>query len=151
MSALVIRALVAKDLPALLGLYRQLHVNDSPFPQADQLANVWQEILEDRRQYCLGGYLAEELVCTCTLLVVPNLTRGARPYALIENVVTAAAQRGQGYGHAILQHARTIAWQQGCYKIMLLTGRQDEATQHFYESAGFDRHAKQAFYATAPT
>jgi hypothetical protein len=31
---------------------------------------------------------------------------------------------------------------------MLLTGRKDAATLQFYESAGFDRHAKQAFVAT---
>ena len=35
-----------------------------------------------------------------------------------------------------------------CYKVMLLTGRKDESTFRFYESAGFDRNAKQAFVAT---
>jgi hypothetical protein len=30
---------------------------------------------------------------------------------------------------------------------MLLTGRKDEGTYRFYESIGFDRHAKQAFLA----
>lgn len=35
----------------------------------------------------------------------------------------------------------------GQYKVMLLTGRKDEGTFKFYESAGFDRHTKQAFVA----
>ncbi|MBK6004527.1 hypothetical protein JJB11_00365 [Ramlibacter ginsenosidimutans] len=35
----------------------------------------------------------------------------------------------------------------GCYKVMLQTGRLDEGTFRFYESAGFDRHGKQAFIA----
>ena len=39
----------------------------------------------------------------------------------------------------------TYAWSRNCYKVMLLTGRKNEATYRFYESAGFDRHAKQAF------
>jgi len=39
------------------------------------------------------------------------------------------------------------AWVEGCYKVMLLTGRKDEAISRFYESAGFDRPAKQAFVA----
>ena len=30
---------------------------------------------------------------------------------------------------------------------MLLTGSKNEETYRFYESAGFDRHAKQAFLA----
>jgi hypothetical protein len=33
---------------------------------------------------------------------------------------------------------------------MLLTGRKDESIYRFYESAGFDRYAKQAFLAKAP-
>lgn len=45
----------------------------------------------------------------------------------------------------MLKHALTYAWSRNCYKVMLLTGRKNEATYRFYESAGFDRHAKQAF------
>jgi hypothetical protein len=43
-----------------------------------------------------------------------------------------------------------FAWSQGCYKVMLMTGRKDEATFRFYESAGFSRDGKQAFIAKAP-
>lgn len=37
-----------------------------------------------------------------------------------------------------------------CYKVMLMTGRRDEATLRFYEAAGFSRNAKQAFVAKHP-
>ncbi|MDM0009985.1 transposase [Variovorax sp. J22G73] len=36
------------------------------------------------------------------------------------------------------------------YKVMLMTGRKDEATFRFYEAAGFNRDDKQAFIAKAP-
>jgi GNAT superfamily N-acetyltransferase len=88
-----------------------------------------------------------QLVSSCTITVIPNLTRGGRPYGLIENVVTHADHRGRGYARAVLQDALSFAWAQGCYKVMLMTGRKDEATLRFYESAGFDRHGKQAFIA----
>jgi len=48
---------------------------------------------------------------------------------------------------AVLAHALDDAWRQNCYKVMLLTGRKDEATLRFYEHAGFDPHDKQAFVA----
>ncbi|MBI5604401.1 MAG: GNAT family N-acetyltransferase [Deltaproteobacteria bacterium] len=72
---------------------------------------------------------------------------GGRPYGLIENVVTHKNYRRRGHGKAVLHHALNYAWSKGCYKVMLLTGRKDESTYRFYESAGFDQNAKQAFLA----
>lgn len=80
-------------------------------------------------------------------MVIPNLTRGGRPYGLIENVVTHADFRKRGIGKALLAHTLAYAWSVHCYKVMLMTGRKDEATLRFYEGAGFDRHSKQAFVA----
>lgn len=53
----------------------------------------------------------------------------------------------KGSGTAILRRALDEAWSAKCYKVMLLTGRKDDATFGFYEAAGFDRHEKQAFIA----
>ncbi len=150
MSDLTLRLLAETDLDALLGLYTELHPADAPLPEHARVLEVWRAMLGDPKLHCLGGFLDAQLVTSCTLLLVPNLTRGCRPYALIENVVTTTAYRGRGYGRAILQHACDIAWQHGCYKVMLQTGRKDDATLAFYESAGFDRTIKQAFYAAAP-
>ena len=99
------------------------------------------------RYQCFGGFANGSLVASCTLAVVPNLTRGCRPFGVIENVVTHASHRRRGYGKEILREALSTAWSANCYKVMLLTGRKDEATLRFYESAGFDRHGKQAFVA----
>jgi GNAT superfamily N-acetyltransferase len=57
------------------------------------------------------------------------------------------AHRRQGYAKAVLLEALKDAWAASCYKVMLLTGRKDEATFRFYESVGFDRNGKQAFIA----
>lgn len=151
MSVLSIRSLAEHDLDALLGLYAELHPADAPLPGPERINGIWQAMLRDPKLICLGGFLSEELVCTCTLSITPNLTRGGRPYALIENVVTAAAHRRQGFARELLAQAKAIAWQHDCYKVMLMTSRHDAATQAFYASAGFDAHSKQAYYAAAPT
>ena len=71
-----------------------------------------------------------------TLHILPNMTRGGRPYALVENVVTLAAYRGQGYGRRVMQAAIAAAWAADCYKIMLLTGK-TSAARGFYDALGF--------------
>jgi len=73
------------------------------------------------------------------------LTRGVRPYALIENVVTHPAYRGKGLATRCLQFARETAERENCYKIMLLTGAKDEKTLEFYRRAGFNSSDKTAF------
>ena len=105
---------------------------------------------EDLNHLIFGLFENGMLISSCVLNIIPNLTRGFRPYSLIENVVTRSGFRKQGFGTALLKHTLEYAWQRNCYKVMLLTGRRDEAVYRFYESAGFDRNAKQAFLSLNP-
>jgi GNAT superfamily N-acetyltransferase len=79
----------------------------------------------------------------------PNLTRGGRPYGWVENVVTHPDWRRMGIGKRLLHAALSAAWGARCYKVMLLTSR--EQTHAFYESAGFTHRAKAAFVALPPS
>ncbi len=142
-----IRPLHTDDLPALLALNQHLHTNDVPLPSPEMTQQTWQAMLAQPGMVCLGGFAGGQLVASCTLVVVPNLTRGCRPYALIENVVTHAGHRQQGWGRRLLRAALDRAWALGCYKAMLFTGRAGDAVFRFYEGAGFSRHGKQAFIA----
>jgi GNAT superfamily N-acetyltransferase len=142
-----IREIELGDLDKLLALYAHLHRSDDPLPERAVVQGVWHALVANPQYRYFGGYLGEELISSCTITVIPNLTRGCKPYGVIENVVTHSSHRNHGYGKAILAHALSHAWSAGCYKVMLLTGRKDEATFRFYESAGFDRDGKQAFIA----
>ncbi|WOB07877.1 GNAT family N-acetyltransferase [Piscinibacter gummiphilus] len=147
---MLIRRLQARELGELLALYAHLHSADDPLPSPPIVESVWQEMLSHPRLQCFGGRVDGALVASCTLTIIPNVTRGCRPYGVIENVVTHAGHRQQGHGRAMLAHALAHAWAEGCYKVMLMTGRTDDATLRFYESSGFDRHAKQAFISKPP-
>jgi GNAT superfamily N-acetyltransferase len=138
------------DLEQLLRLYRHLHPGDPPLEVTDEVRRIWGKMLADPSHHLIGAYMGEALVSTCSLIVIPNLTRSARPYALIENVVTHPDHRNRGIGTAVLRHALGIAWDQGCYKVMLLTGRKDAATLRFYEKAGFLGGVKTGFIAYPP-
>ena len=121
MTELVIRAAEQADLPALQDLYRHLLPEDERCPDGKAAA-----ILENLRSFegsaVLIGLLGNDLVASCTVIVIPNLTRGGTPYALIENVVTHHTARRRGLGRAVIRHAIDTAWAAGCYKVMLLTG-----------------------------
>jgi GNAT superfamily N-acetyltransferase len=135
---LTIRTAGRNDLPSLLELYGQLHPDDETVPLAEA-SRILAQCLRYSGSAIFVGLRDDAVVATCTLIVIPNLTRGGTPYALIENVVTHAQYRKRGYGKAILEAAISAAWRHGCYKVMLLTGSKDPATLAFYEDAGFEQ------------
>jgi GNAT superfamily N-acetyltransferase len=145
---MISRRITAAELPELLRLYTFLHPEDPTVDPSDQrVQRLWARILADAN---LRYYVAEEekkIVATCTLTLIPNLTRGLRPYGLIENVVTDPDFRKKGFATGVLRCALDDAWRAGCYKVMLQTGSKKEETLRFYEKAGFTRGVKTGFIA----
>ncbi|MBR3019200.1 MAG: GNAT family N-acetyltransferase [Clostridia bacterium] len=140
----MIREAEEKDLLSLLTLY--LHLHEKQIPETDaRVLGVWESILRDQNHHIIVWEEDGKIVSSCVCVVIPNLTRNVRPYALIENVVTHPDYRRRGLASACLKDAIEIAKQNDCYKIMLLTGAKDEATLNFYRSAGFNSSDKTAF------
>jgi GNAT superfamily N-acetyltransferase len=144
-----IREAIASDLPALLDLYEHLHADDEPLART-KAEEVWAGLLASGLIRVFVADCEGVLVSSCTLAVIPNMTRGARPYGVIENVVTHREWRKKGLGRIVLAQALEAAWRAGCYKVMLATGSQQPETLRFYESAGFTRGVKTFFQASAP-
>lgn len=138
MPDLVIRAADQADIPALLNLYGHLDPGDTRCPEG-KAAFIFERFSAYPGSAILIGLVGAEMVASCTVVVIPNLTRGGTPYALIENVVTSASYRNRGWGKAILKVAVDHAWDAGCYKAMLMTGSKRSSTLAFYEAAGFEQ------------
>jgi GNAT superfamily N-acetyltransferase len=131
-----IRAARLDDLDALLLLYHHLNPADPPLPRAaaeDRLRTM----LAQPGMTVLCAQAGGTVVATCTLIVAPNLTRGGASYAFIENVVTHPGNRQNGHGRAVVRKAIDMAFDAGCYKVMLLTGRADPMVHQFYQGCGF--------------
>ena len=139
-----VRKANVKDLDDILRLY--LHLHETRIPEKDtQLLETWEQILCDPNHHIIVCTVREKIVSSCICVIIPNLTRGVRPYAFIENVVTDSAYRGKGYATECLNYARRIAIGQNCYKMMLLTGSKSNATLEFYRRAGYNSTDKPAF------
>jgi ribosomal protein S18 acetylase RimI-like enzyme len=136
----VIRDLGVGDVDALVALYEHLNAGDAP-PSQEAVSAVFAH--PGLRHF--GRFDGAQLIASCNLAVIPNLTRGGRSYGVIENVVTHAAYRGRGHGQAVVRHAVQQAWTAGAYKVVLTTSRKDPAVWAFYERCGFDSGDKRAF------
>ena len=124
----MIREAKFEDLSQILELY--LHLHETSVPDNHHLIVCEED---------------GKIVSSCVCVIIPNLTRGVRPYAFVENVVTHADYRGKGYATACLHYARELAQKENCYKMMLLTGSQSLKTLAFYQNAGYSSTDKTAF------
>jgi GNAT superfamily N-acetyltransferase len=149
MPDVAVRLATQADLPGILDLYRHLNPND-PVISPDEAGAIWSRLLGSGLTTVLIAMDGPLAASTCTLVIVPNLTRAGRPYALIENVVTHADRRRLGLGRRVLAAALDKAWAAGCYKVMLASGSRREETLRFYEAAGFTRGGKTFFEIRRP-
>lgn len=136
--SLIIRPAVRSDLPQLLALYAHLDPADQMPPQ-DVAERRFEELRKYHGSAIFVGVADGPVIASCTLVIIPNLTRRGQPYGLIENVVTHTAYRGRSFGKQMLQTAVTAAWQADCYKVMLMTGSKKPSTLAFYAAAGFEQ------------
>lgn len=140
----MVREAEKKDLNGLLLLYQQLH-NSQVAINFDDLAELWNQILQDQNHHIIVEEEDGTIVSSCVCVIIPNLTHNQRPYALIENVITDKAYRKKGFATKCLDYAKKIAIQKKCYKMMLLTGSRMDATLQFYRNAGYNSEDKTAF------
>ncbi len=140
----MIREINESDFDSLMKLYMQLH--DNPFPEKNErVLSVWNDIINDKNHHIIVAEEAGTIVSSCVCVIIPNLTRGQRPYAFIENVITDQNHRNKGLATACLNYAKEIAISNNCYKMMLLTGSKSDSTLNFYEKAGYNKNDKTAF------
>ena len=136
-----VRHATEADLPRIVELLAQLSLDEPreelgpPLPEAYRLA--FQQIQADPNQRLLLAEAGGRVVGTASLLIVPNLSHQGRPYAIVENVVVDATERGDGYGELLLRHAMEEARRAGCYKLSLTSNKRRTEAHRFYGRLGF--------------
>lgn len=144
----VVRAATGNDIPRILELYEeQLVIGTSG---AEKQRNP---AFEDYRRAlsmidALPGcelVVAEEqgeVIGTMMLMIVPNLSHRALPWAVVENVVVDSSNRRKGVGKLLMDYALMRAREAGCYKIQLSSNKSREEAHKFYESIGYKASAE---------
>jgi GNAT superfamily N-acetyltransferase len=80
----------------------------------------------------IGGYIAGRLVSLAGFRFALTLARG--PHLFVDDLVTAAAEQGKGYGAAMLEHMKRLASQRGMSRVCLDSR---DTARTFYEQMGF--------------
>jgi len=141
-----IRLATEEDIPHILDLYRELairlsRVEMSWSPSPDDCRRVFAEICADPRHELLVAEYQGQVVGTVVLLVVPNLSHSATPWALVENLIVAQKYRRRGFGKLLLEYVIARAKEKGCHRIELCSDKRRKEAHRLYRSVGFEASA----------
>ena len=140
---LVYTAAQKVHLPGILALYKQLVPEDTPIG-IDEANELWDKGERQGLKYFIAAD-GNRVVSALNIAIIPNLTRGGRSNAFIENVITDEKYRRKGIGKKLIEMAVQYARDNKAYKVVLLSSMKRKEAHLFYESCGFDGNSKRGF------
>ncbi|RPE42483.1 L-amino acid N-acyltransferase YncA [Streptomyces sp. Ag109_O5-1] len=139
MGDLEIRAAVAADIPAIVGMLADdpLGVRrESPDDLAPYL-DALERLSADPNQQLVVAVREGRVVGTLQLTVIPGLSRRGATRSIIEGVRIHSDERGSGLGTRFIEWAIDESRRQGCQLVQLTSDKSRTDAHRFYERLGF--------------
>ncbi|MFI6207246.1 GNAT family N-acetyltransferase [Streptomyces sp. NPDC051041] len=139
MDDLEIRAAVADDLPAIVGMLADDPLGaqrESPDDLTPYLAAL-ERIDADPNQHLVVAVRAGRVVGTLQLTIVPGLSRRGATRSIIEGVRIHADERGSGLGTRLIRWAIDESRRHECQLVQLTSDNTRTDAHRFYERLGF--------------
>lgn len=139
MGDLEIRAAVADDVPAIVGMLAddplgaQRESPDDLAPYLDAL----ERISADPNQHLVVAVREGRVIGTLQLTIIPGLSRMGATRSIIEGVRIHADERGSGLGTQLIEWAVAESRRQNCQLVQLTTDKSRTDAHRFYERLGF--------------
>lgn len=136
----IVRPATEQDIPRILELYQELTGERHDLTR-HETGPLFAEIAAMPGHELLVAEEDGVVVGTMVLLVVPNFSHGALPWAIVENLVVDPSRRRRGIGRLLTEYALARAREAGCYKVQLLSGVKRREAPWFYKALGFKTSA----------
>ncbi|MFG2936385.1 GNAT family N-acetyltransferase [Streptomyces sp. NPDC048282] len=139
MGDLAIRAAVAEDIPAIVGMLADDPLGarrESPDDLAPYLSAL-ERLSADPHQRLVVAVREGRVVGTLQLSIIPGLSRRGATRSIIEAVRIHADERGGGLGTRFIEWAIDESRREGCQLVQLTSDQSRTDAHRFYERLGF--------------
>ncbi|WP_181805015.1 GNAT family N-acetyltransferase [Streptomyces shenzhenensis] len=139
MGDLDVRAAVADDIPAIVGMLADDPLGaqrESPDDLTPYLSAL-ERLSADPNQQLVVAVREGRVVGTLQLTVIPGLSRRGASRSVIEAVRIHADERGSGLGTRFIEWAIDESRRQGCRLVQLTSDASRTDAHRFYERLGF--------------
>lgn len=140
MLPILIRVATRADLAEILDLYRRSGLDREGGMTPGEADGVFSRFQGYPYYKLYVACLGDRVAGTFALLVMDNLAHHGASSAIVEDVAVDPQEQGRGIGRAMMNFARDISRDKGCYKLVLSSNQSREEAHAFYESIGFERH-----------
>ena len=144
-SNIAIRDAERRDLPRLIELMEGLTITTSTVETdgASSLADyekVFDQIESNPDYHLVVAEIDGRVVGSAVMVIMPNLSHRAMPWAVMENIVVDENMRRRGIAREMVNHLVDRAKRNGCYKVGLSSNKKRTEAHRFYESLGFTQY-----------
>jgi GNAT superfamily N-acetyltransferase len=139
MEDLEIRAAVAEDIPAIVGMLADDPLGaqrESPDDLSPYLTAL-ERLTADPNQHLVVAVRKGRVVGTLQLTIVPGLSRRGSTRSIIEGVRVHADERGSGLGTRFVEWAVEESRRENCQLVQLTSDTTRTDAHRFYERLGF--------------
>ncbi|WP_369272147.1 N-acetyltransferase family protein [Streptomyces sp. R11] len=139
MGDLEIRAAIADDVPAIVGMLADDPLGaqrESPDDLAPYLEAL-ERLSADQNQHLVVAVREGRVIGTLQLTIIPGLSRMGATRSIIEGVRIHTDERGSGLGTQLIEWAVDESRRQNCQLVQLTTDKSRTDAHRFYERLGF--------------
>ena len=132
------RTASVEDIPQLVGLLNQLFAQEVEFTpnEENQKRGLLKIILNEQVGKIIVAESYGSIIGMVNLLFTVSTSTGTR-VCILEDMIISSNCRSSGVGSQLLQYSISVARNDGCLRITLLTDRENEKAHKFYQRHGF--------------
>jgi GNAT superfamily N-acetyltransferase len=131
---MIIRDMIADDIPQLEKLYRQFWGEES---YIETMKKQFDKLHKNDTYIFLNALEKNYLIGSVMGVVCEELYGNCKPFLVVENMIVDKNHRNKGVGKALLSKIENIAAMRNCSQVIFVTERNRDDALKFYESAGY--------------
>lgn len=139
---MIIREMIAEDIPQLEQLYRQFWGEESCF---ETMKKQFHKLHKNNSHIFIIAIENNNLIGSVMGVICEELYGDCKPFLVLENMIVDKNYRNKGIGKALISELEKIATKRGCFQVIFVTERNRVDAVKFYESAGYSSHTHIGF------
>lgn len=132
---MILRKMIADDIPQLAKLYEQFWDEESC---VETMCEKFNQFRENGSHILLCAVENDQLIGSIMGVICGELYGDCKPFIVLENMIVNIRYRNQGVGKALIYELEKIAADKNCTQIILVTEANRTDACEFYQSVGYN-------------